>query len=133
MWFDPYDIGDNRVKDCALNVLVYSSDIAKAPECEGLYILLSLDYHVRFIGRADSRGLRAELEDRARTAAAEDIHWYLWVRTGNRKEARSLMSDWIRKYNPTRNFWTCSGPGSKDRERGNVLSFPTAALKRTVF
>ncbi len=124
MWFDPYDIGDPRIKECSTDVPSFPADIGMAPEKEGLFVLLDADYHVQYIGWARAGGLRAELEAKKGTGAAEHVRWFLWVETRDPGEARELMGDWARKYRPAHCRARLLQQAREPVKSGNVLSFP---------
>ncbi len=131
MWFDPCDIGDYRVEECSLSVPAYPLDIETAPENEGIYVLLDRDYHVLYIGHAEERGVRAELEANRGSQVARSVRWYLWVNARNSEEAKTLLGEWVRKYHPL------NGPGvyplsdHAAEGRSKVLPFPSQGSKRT--
>ncbi len=124
MWFDPNDISDRRIRDCSTTVPAFPADIEKAPEKEGLYVLLDLDYQVLDIGSAGNGGLRAELETKKGTREAEHARWFLWVVAGSRQETRALRDDWVRKYGPASGWRSLPSRGREPLAGGKVLPFP---------
>ncbi len=133
MWFDPYDIGDRRIKDCSMSVPAFPVDIEKAPDKEGLYVLLDRDYHVLYIGSAGPGGLRAELQAKRGTRAAENVRWFLWVDTRNRMEARALLEDWVCKYSPLNSSGFLSAAEREPLITGKVLPFSRRRAGETLY
>lgn len=132
MWFDPYDTGDGRVAECPLTVPAFPVEIGKAPEDEGLYVLLDRDYHVLYIGQAGAEGLRAELQAKRCTRAAQDVHWFLWIRTRNRQEAGTLKREWVRKYRPRNGLDMCAVFEGNTERNSKVLPFRSSGARRMV-
>ena len=130
MWFDPYDIGDYRVEECSPNVPAYPLDIETAPDNEGIYVLLDRDYHVLYIGHADERGVRAELEAKRGSQVARSARWYLWVNARTSEEAKALRGDWVQKYHPLNSFGIYPARHHEADGRSKVLPFPAPGAKR---
>ncbi len=133
MWFDPYDIRDSRVDECSLTVPAYPLDIETAPDSEGIYVLLDRDYHVLYIGYADERGVRAELEAKRGSQVVRNVRWYLWVNARNREEAKALRRDWVRKYHPLNGFGIRPVRHHEADGRSKVLPFPARSCKWTLY
>ncbi|MDN5326561.1 MAG: catalytic domain [Moorella sp. (in: firmicutes)] len=75
----------------------------KAPERAGAYVFINDSYDVKYVGKAGARRLRNEIKDAIKRGKDREATKFGWFATNSDEAARSLESDWIKKYDPPNN------------------------------
>ena len=103
MKFDYNDKSDKRVVEASPYAFDYPADVDKAPANAGVYIFISAQDEVVYVGKACGGRLCDEIKAKKGMAAEKDAKTFRWFRTNSDDIAKALEADWIKKYQPKNN------------------------------
>ncbi len=78
--------------------------ISQAPQAPGVYVLYDRARKILYIGM--SGNLRERLFQHYRESDIPGVAFFQWFETDSEENARSVESDWVRKYRPPYNQQT---------------------------
>lgn len=75
----------------------------KAPDRAGVYVFVSSDKDVKYVGKAGARRLRVEIQNALNRGKGYGATGFAWFATNSDDFALILENNWIQKYQPSNN------------------------------
>lgn len=100
MRFSHKDKKDSRVARQSTYAFDYPSKLDQVPEEHGVFVLLNESSDVMYVGYAAANYFEQALTALIDTIATDDVVAFRWFVTECENSAKSLIQDWIVKYQP---------------------------------